>query len=118
MSDTRTVPGPVEWCCIDCLSLLAYGEDPVGTMSEDEITEWHARIDDTLSGGTEVTLGMLASEHSDYCPVKIHDSHDAVDECGCDTVSFSWSACDLCRSNPGGERHAITFWTVPTEVSS
>jgi len=112
---TETTPCAVSWCCVDCLGWLANGQNPE-YMTDDERTEWHERIDRTLDGGTEVTLGMLASEHEDSCPVKIEDSHNAVDECGCETHSFSQSACDLCNSNLGGERHAITFW-IPVQPS-
>jgi hypothetical protein len=108
----KTIPCAVSWCCTDCIMLLANGEDPVD-WSEYERVAWHIRIDQTMEG-SEVTVGMLASEHADDCPVKITGDWQAVDECSCAVNSFSWSACDLCRSNLGGERHAITFW-LPDE---
>jgi hypothetical protein len=50
------------WACVDCLILLANGEDPVGTMSEEEISEWHADID-AVTAGLRVTLGLTREEH-------------------------------------------------------
>jgi hypothetical protein len=112
---TGTIPTAVSWCCTDCIMLLANGVDPADWPAE-ELAGWHARIDANLAGGTEVTIGMLASEHEDSCPVKIQNDSGAVDECDCAVNSFSWSPCDLCGSNLGGERHAITFWIPATEA--
>jgi hypothetical protein len=105
-----TVPCSVSWACTDCLILLANGDDPA-EKNEQELADWHAAIDRHI-GDSEITIGMLASEHADDCPVKIQDTHDAVDECDCETDSFSWSACDVCGSNLGGERHAVTYWVA------
>ena len=112
MRDTE--PCPVSWGCTDCIMWLANGEPPTD-MSESELAAWRAAMDEHI-GDSELTLGMLASEHDDSCPVKIADSYDAVDECYCDTRSFSWSPCDVCGSNLGGERHAVTYW-VKREAS-
>ena len=35
---------------------------------------------------------------------------EAGSECDCETMSFSWSPCDVCGSNLGGERSAVSFW--------
>jgi hypothetical protein len=70
---------------------------------------WHAAIE-ARTGDAEITIGMLASEHAEDCPVSITGDPSAA-ECSCETVSFSWSACDVCGSNLGGERHAVTYWT-------
>jgi hypothetical protein len=113
---TGTIPAPVSWCCTDCLMVLANGEYPMD-ITETELAEYKSRIDATLSGGTEVTIGMLVSEHEDDCPVNIEGSYNAVDECSCTVQSFSWSDCELCDSNLGGERHAITFWIPDADYS-
>lgn len=90
-------------CCTDCLILLANGEtDP--SWTEAETAEYLQRVE-RCSAGTEVTLGMLASEHS--CQ---DASGQIADECDCEQLGFSWSACDVCGSNLGGDREAVTFW--------
>jgi hypothetical protein len=88
--------------------VLANGEYP-SDQTETEREEYEVRMARMIDRA-EITIGMLASEHTDDCPIKIEDSHDAVDECDCETKSFSWSACDVCGSNLGGERHAVTYW--------
>jgi hypothetical protein len=105
------VPCSVSWACTDCLMVLANGEYPPD-QTEAERNEYKSRMERCI-GDSEVTLGMLASEHADDCPNKKADTYnghwDSV-ECSCETYSFSWSACDVCGSNLGGERHAVTYW--------
>ena len=103
-----TEPCAVSWACTDCMILLANGDDPTD-MSEAELATWHTAIDEHIGIG-EITLGMLASEHDGSCPVNIENDHSAVDECDCETNPFSWSPCDVCGGNLGGERHAVTYW--------
>ena len=98
MTDQFTCTG---WACVDCLILLANGDVPA-EMTADEITEWQSRID-ASTDGFNVTLGMLRDSHE--CP-------EGTDECECETRTFSWSACDVCGSNLGGERHAVSFWRI------
>lgn len=38
---------------------------------------------------------------------------DLGGECECEQTTFSWSPCDVCRSNLGGARDAIVFWIQP-----
>ena len=104
---TETRAGPVSWACQDCLILLANGEDPPD-MSGAEVAEWHAAID-RRTEGAEITLGMLASEHADDCPVR-ETGDPCGTECECESVSFSWSSCDVCGSQLGGERGAVSYW--------
>jgi hypothetical protein len=101
---THTEPSGVQWCCTDCLILEANGEAPIGHMTEDEITEWEERRARNI-GTAQITLGMMAEEHS--CQ---DENGERADECECEIQSFSWSACDMCGGNLGGERHAFTFW--------
>jgi hypothetical protein len=95
------------WACVDCLMWLANGEtDP--EMSEEETAAWLANLNER-NKGYDITLGLLLEEHVDGCPRKAGD-RDA--ECDCETNSFSWCACDVCDSNLGGERHAVSFWKI------
>lgn len=103
MNDTRqdTTTG---WICTDCLMLLANGETPP-EMSEEETAEYLARVEED---DCETTLGLLWEEHEEGCTNR--DASEWVEECYCDEQTFSWSACDMCRSGLGGARHAVTFW--------
>lgn len=98
MSDEYTCSG---WACTDCTILLANGEAPAD-MSEDQVTAREDQIDARNAGYT-ITLGMLREEHS---------CDGTSDECDCEVTSFSWSPCDVCGSNLGGERHAVSFWKI------
>jgi hypothetical protein len=43
---------------------------------------------------------------------ELRTAGDAGNECGCEIDSFSWSPCDYCGGNLGGERHAISFFKI------
>lgn len=95
------------WCCTDCLMLLANGETPP-EMDETETEQYLAK----LSNVGEVTLGMMASEHESDCPNVDHETGEWLgqSDCYCKDREFSWSQCDMCHSQLGGARHAVTFW--------
>jgi hypothetical protein len=38
---------------------------------------------------------------------------DRGGECECEQLGFSWSSCDVCGSNLGGDREAVVFWFAP-----
>jgi hypothetical protein len=61
----------------------------------------------------EITAGLLWEEHAEDCPNRV--AGEGVDECECDTQSFSWESCDGCGSPLGGERHAVCAWVYPPE---
>jgi len=98
------------WACTDCLFLLANGETPAD-WSAAHVTAWQAEID-TRNAGYRITLGLLRSEHSCTDDFDGQTAGEAGSECDCETESFSWSACDVCGSNLGGERHAVSFWKI------
>jgi hypothetical protein len=52
--------------------------------------------------------------HGPYRAVahELQTEADRGGECECETDSFSWSACDVCGSNLGGQRHAVSFWKI------
>lgn len=90
------------WCCIDCLMILANGEDnPEWTADE---TEAHHAAMDHYCQGCDVTLGLLASDHD--CP------YGTNEECDCAQIDFTWRSCDTCGSQLGGSRDAVTFWVA------
>ena len=89
------------WVCDDCLFAEASGEEREGPKPDRE--PW-GLVEDSA----EVTAGLLYSEHADDCPNR--EAEEWVEECECEQVSFSWSACDGCGSQLGGSRHGYTLW--------
>jgi hypothetical protein len=61
---------------------------------------------------------IFAHEFHNWEPIIAVTAHDLTmaEECECERDTFSWSACDTCNGNPGGERHAVSFWKI-TEPS-
>lgn len=109
MSDTCTI-----WVCQSCMLHHANGECGSCHMNMDDPyreTDAHDRepmglIDQPMSGREMATMGMLREEHD--CDTRWSDWRER--DCGCETRSFSWSSCEGCGSNLGGERHAFTVW--------
>ena len=98
-------PTSPQWVCLHCFIHLVNGDctepDTCTPGSEDENDPLHE------FGGMHVTSGMLPEHHE--CG---RENGEGVDECDCEEQSFSWSACDGCGSNLGGERHAVTGWVA------
>ena len=94
-----------DWCCVDCLFWLANGEAPGDTA--DEKTAWIAAFNER-NADVEITLGLPRAEHD--CLDNGETAGDRGGECDCETKTFSWSPCDTCGSNLGGQRDAVTFW--------
>lgn len=76
--------------CVDCLHLLANGECP-----DDTDTELHALKMAAVWGDAEITLGALDEDDDGDGPEPF----------------FSWSPCDGCHSQLGGDRELATAWT-------
>jgi len=62
---------------------------------------------------------MFEQEHGyaghGFITTTTHDLQTESDrggECDCEVNTFSWSPCDVCGSNLGGERHAVSFWRI------
>lgn len=81
--------------CIDCMLIHANGETS-GDRDENEPELW-SRILDGI--GFSVTMG---GKHSKGC--------DGPEDCSCGDLGFSWSACEGCGSNLGGDRFRFTVW--------
>jgi ribosomal protein L37AE/L43A len=86
------------WLCIDCLVMLANGEEspdadrePLSEIGEDD----------------EITLGLFLEEHASDCAAREQGA-----ECDqeCDHDHFSSDPCEGCGSRLAGERHAATLW--------
>ena len=96
------------WACNDCTQALANGESPVD-MPADQLAAWTTAIESWPMGS--ITFGMLREQHSCLDEAG-QTASDRGGECDCETDTFSWSPCDVCGGNLGGERHAVTFWEV------
>lgn len=87
------------WVCTDCMMEHATGND-----GRDPSIPFDREPLSRLGDVRDVTLGMPYSGHD--CPIAERENG----ECECESVSFSWSACEGCGSRLGGERHAMTWW--------
>lgn len=87
------------WVCVDCLMHHANGE--CGSCHADE---GHDEEPLNLVDFRKVAMGMMRSEHrgENFC--------GDVDECDCETDTFSTSRCEGCGSWLHGERHAMTLF--------
>jgi len=111
--------------CTDCLVILANGD--WSGIPERDLAEFEAAYKRGTEG-TEITLGMLASEHSCRTHVTLDEfgepdgdcltgecdcptAGDDGGECFCEDLGFSWSPCEICKRDLGGDRHAATMWT-------
>lgn len=84
------------WVCVCCMLVHANGHKCATDCGDDPWSLW---ADNSLY---TLTMGLFREDHEEGC-----DPDDA--ECECDRQTFSWSSCDGCGSNLGGERHAFTW---------
>lgn len=91
------------WLCVDCTMAHANGEyDPDRSA---DLPEPLSAIGEAYS----VTLGLLAVEHHEECPVRLTGDHNAA-ECDCERIEFSTWRCDGCGDTHHGSRYAATLW--------
>lgn len=102
MKDTYVCSG---YACSDCVQLIANGESPVD-ISQADSEAWLTSVSER-NDGYQVTLGMPVEEHNETCTETDRDYG-----CDCETVSFTWSSCDVCGGNQGGSRDAVSFFKV------
>ena len=82
--------------CLDCMCELANGETPEGADP--------TRVTRPGLADCEVTLG---GQHADHCP-NYPDWTGA--DCDCENLGFTWSGCQLCTSDFGGDKYLATIW--------
>ena len=87
------------WVCTDCIMHHASGE--CGGCHEDE----HQGGEPLSKLGPEATAGMLNESHE--CG---RENDEDIEECDCETITYSTRSCDGCGSDYHGERHAMTEW--------
>lgn len=91
------------WVCVDCMLVHANGEcDP---ERPEDLPAPLSRIGE----GFSITMGLLAEEHDEECPVCITRDHNAV-ECDCEREIFATYPCRGCGDSHHGERHAMALW--------
>jgi hypothetical protein len=103
----RKVPQGVLWVCDDCMFAREGEGNPDRPSALPE--EWSREL------STDVTLGMLWSEHAEGCPN--HKAKTWVAECDCERTEFSTLACDACGDWHHGARHAYTWWDYKEPVT-
>jgi hypothetical protein len=99
------------WACVDCLMMLANGENEPWT--EEETEAWRTVVSERL-GSVSVDLG---GEHEEGCPNVDQETGAWIgsSDCYCEREEFSWRACDVCGSRLGGSRDAVHFFTYEDE---
>ncbi len=89
--------------CQDCLMWFANGETD-GNWTEKERAEFLGRVGKHTEG-CHITLGSIDCEH---CGSEARAADpDNTEDC---ESWFSWSACDTCGSNLGGDRSHAVAW--------
>lgn len=100
---TKIQDATLLWVCTDCyLTHHGYDEHELGTTPDREPLS-------LIPDDAEVTAGMLAEEHE--CAKREDYEAHRDEECECEQLTFTWSACDGCGSTLGGSRDALTMWT-------
>lgn len=110
---SNEIPSTGQWCCTDCLMLLANGDTPT-EWTESEVTEWLARIEKNAENTTDATLGHL---HDEFDGCSHYPEPCESDECDCEEIPFSSSSCGYCGSSLAGARHAFTWW-LPADAAA
>jgi hypothetical protein len=94
------------WACVDCAMWLANGELP-DWMDDDQRKEWLATVQWSAGDGDwEVGHSHDDCDHGEF-------DDDARTEC--ETVTFSKTPCDVCRSHLAGYRLGV-HWYKAKEV--
>ena len=86
------------WACVDCYVFMVNGDLP-----EDD-DERAGVVRDSVASLPLFSTGRYHGV--DGCGHDHEDDHDEMT--GCETITFSRSSCDCCRSLLGGPRFAFT----------
>lgn len=86
------------WACYDCYAFMVNGELP-----EDDV-ERASVVRDAVTSLPPFSTGRVHGV--DGCGHDHGNDHDDMTEC--ETITFSMSSCDCCRSPLGGYRFAFT----------
>jgi len=89
--------------CTDCYFYSHYGADSLS----DYITP--SMEQDIKQGFDKLGNVHIADHHGDDCGFLAQSPlrHDPDILCVCDEAYFSWSPCEICGSNLGGNRHDV-----------
>lgn len=92
------------WICLCCYMVHCNGE----CCSDDSHGGDSVEPLNLIEYPYTITAGLLWSEHDSECPNRAANA--SVEECDCETNTFSKSRCEGCGSHLYGERHAATLW--------
>jgi hypothetical protein len=111
----KSTPQGTLWVCYDCHVANVNDEWPQSfpeTLPSLRIWwEYNRPLPWAIEFDTDVTPGLMAEHHSDYCTETLGES------CECEGIEFSWNGCHGCGSTLGGSRYAYTWW-LPTPVAA
>jgi hypothetical protein len=85
------------------------------TVTTEDGKEYDYRATDAEDARDKLEFDQSYTSQSPIVSVTEHElatRGDLGGECECETDSFSWSPCDVCGGNLGGERHAVSFWKI------
>ena len=85
------------WACCDCYAFMVNGELPEDDQCASVVRDSVASLG-SFSPGRYHGVDGCGHDHE--------DDHDDMTEC--ETITFSRSSCDCCRSSLGGTRFAFT----------
>jgi hypothetical protein len=84
------------------------------TVTAADGTTGEYRADSKSDARDQFGSGHGFRGHGPYhaVPHDLETEQDRGGECECETKTFSWSPCDVCDSNLGGARHAVSFFKI------
>ena len=86
--------------CTDCYFYSHYGADSLADYITSEMEQ------DIKQGFDKLGNVHMADHHGEHCTLCI-GKQDIESWCTCSETHFSWSPCEICGSNLGGNRHDV-----------
>lgn len=84
------------------------------TVTDTDGNEFEIFADNTIDARDtaywRLPPGQDESSIASITPHELQTEPDRGGDCDCTQVTFTWSACDVCGSNLGGTREAVSFF--------
>jgi len=94
--------------CTDCYMYSHYRDESLGDHVTPEMEQ------DIKQGFDKLSNVHIADHHHTltcawfpYCTFYSEGNKCTGEDCTCSETYFSWSPCDICESNLGGDRHDV-----------